>query len=298
MRSNPLTLFAAPGRALPSGRARSFGPVALLALAGLLLAGVPGCGDEAPDPDVPDRAERPAPDFELVPAPEPAPEFPDARLGIALPEEGERFSEGEMVEVHLTLSGYELGVATPGGAERGLARAADGQHVHLVLNDERYRAVYDLDEPVRLTGLPPGDHLLRAFPGTDWHEAVKTPGTFAVRNFHVGEGERRPLVEPDEPLLTYSRPVGEYTGADADSILVDFYLSGVRLSPEGYRVRLFVDGMGETLITSWAPHILVGLPAGEHTIGLELLDPEGVPVPGEFNRTERTISVAPGGREE
>ena len=282
---------------LPRGRssASRSGHKARISFLCFLLVAVAGCGDDAPDPDAADRVAPPVADFELVPSPEPAPEFPDARLGIALPEEGERFSEGETVEVSLTLSGFEVGAATPEGEERGLARAGDGQHVHLILNNERYRAIYDVDEPVRLTDLPPGDHLLRAFPGTDWHESVKTPGAFALRTFHVGEGEREPPVQPDEPLLTYSRPVGEYVGADADSILVDFYLSGVRLSPEGYRVRLSIEGMGEALITTWTPHVLVGLPEGDHTVTLELLDPDGAPVPGEFNRTERTITVSPSG---
>ncbi len=281
MRPDSRTTIRPVGRGFPRGRGAG------LAFLWFLLVGAVGCADDPPDP--------PTAEFELVPSPEPAPEYPDARLGIALPEEGERFSEGEAVEVHLTLSGFEVGVATPEGEERGLARAGDGQHVHLILNNERYQAIYDVDGPVRFTGLPPGNHLLRAFPGTDWHESVKTPGAFALRTFHVGEGEREPVVQPDEPLLTYSRPVGEYAGADADSILVDFYLSGVRLSPEGYRVRLSIEGMGEALITEWTPHVLVGLPEGEHTLALELLDPDGMPVSGEFNRTERTITVRAGG---
>ena len=33
------------------------------------------------------------------------------------------------------------------------------------------------------------------------------------------------------PLLTYSRPKGEYTGAGAESIMVDFYLTNATLGP-------------------------------------------------------------------
>jgi hypothetical protein len=260
-----------------------------------LLFVAAGCGGDAPDPgaapaDAP-QVTGGASDLRLVPSPDVAPDAPDARIGFVAPEEGARFAEGEPVEVTMRLTGFELRVPTPGGDDRGLARASDGQHVHLILNDREYRAVYDLSEPVVFDDLPAGTHVLRVFPGRDWHEGVKTPGAFAMRTFHVGDGDPAPPMDLEGPLLTYSRPVGEYTGAAADSILVDFYLSGVRLSPEGYRVRIEVDGVGEAMVNQWAPHLLVGLPGGEHSVRLELLDPAGAPVPGEFNRSERTIRV-------
>jgi len=260
-----------------------------------LLVLTAGCGGDAPDPeaaplDAP-QATGGATDLQLVPSPDIAPDAPDARMGFVAPEEGARFAEGEPVEVTMRLTGYELHVPTPGGEARGLARAPDGQHVHLILNDRPYRAIYDLSEPVVLEDLPAGTHVLRVFPGRDWHESVKTPGAFAMRTFHVGDGDPVPPMDLEGPLLTYSRPVGEYAGAAADSILVDFYLSGVRLSPDGYRVRVEVDGVGEAMVNHWAPYLLVGLPDGEHTVRLELLDSTGVPVPGEFNRSERTIQV-------
>src|SRR5690606_16954891 len=49
------------------------------------------------------------------------------------------------------------------------------------------------------------------------------------------------------PLLTYSRPKGEYKGADADPIMIDFWLIGGQLTGDGgqYRVRYSVDGRSE-----------------------------------------------------
>jgi hypothetical protein len=252
-----------------------------------------GCGTEDPAPvsDAPPPVVEAGAEFELVRSPDVAPERPDARVGIASPDEFERFDEGETVAVEFTLSGYQLEEETPGGAERGLARAP-GQHLHVILNNERYEAIYDISDPVEFDDLPAGTHHLRAFPGTDWHESVKSPGAFVHRVIQVGEGEVEPRADLDAPLLTYSRPVGEYSGADADSVLVDFYLSGARLSTDGYRVRIAVEGLGEAMIDDWAPYLLLGLPEGEHTVRLELLDPDGVLVPGEFNRTERTITIS------
>jgi hypothetical protein len=266
------------------------GPLPLLLVATLLAA----CG-EAGEPEVPAAAD-PAEievsgELTIIPSPLVAPDYPDARVGFEAPAEGATFAEGEAVEVRFHLSGYQLQAPTPGGDERGIAQA-DGQHLHFILNNERYQALYDAGEPVVLDDLPAGYHVLRAFPGTDWHESVKTPGAFAMRIIQVGDVEgTTPPVDPDGPFLTYSRPVGEYSGQAADSILVDFHLSGVRLHPEGHRVRLTVEGVGEAILAEWRPYLVVGLPNGSHTFRLELLDAEGRLVPGDFNRTERVIEV-------
>jgi len=48
-------------------------------------------------------------------------------------------------------------------------------------------------------------------------------------------------VDPAKPLLTYSRPKGEYKGEDADPIMIDFWLTGAKLKGDGgeYRVRYY-----------------------------------------------------------
>jgi hypothetical protein len=98
--------------------------------------------------------------------------------------------------------------------------------------------------------------------------------------------------DPGAALLTYSRPKGTYEGADADSVMVDFYLTNVELGPDAHSVRLTVDDSLSFSITDWAPHYVLGLPDGEHTFRLELLDPAGTLVPGPFNSTERVITVS------
>lgn len=233
--------------------------------------------------------------IELVPSAETAPEVPGVGLRFASPQPGQRFEEGSAVEVELELEGYELGVPTPGGDERGLARTPDGQHVHLVLNDRSYEALYDLSEPVVLEDLPAGTHVLRAFPGRDWHESVKAPGALAQLTFVVGEGEME-WGQPSEwgPSLIYSRPQASYLGADADSVMVDFVLSGVDLAPDGYRVELeLADRVFD--MDRWIPWILTGLPAGEHTLRMTLLDPDGNEVNAPLLPVERTIEIAPDG---
>jgi hypothetical protein len=101
-------------------------------------------------------------------------------------------------------------------------------------------------------------------------------------------------VDHSKPLLTYSRPKGEYKGADADAIMIDFWLSNAKLQGDGgdYRVRYTVDGGEAQYIDKWEPIWLTGWTAGKHTVKLELLDKSGNVVDnGGYNSTSREITV-------
>jgi hypothetical protein len=101
-------------------------------------------------------------------------------------------------------------------------------------------------------------------------------------------------VERTKPLLTYSRPKGEYKGADADAIMIDFWLANAKLQGDGgeYRVRYSVDGGEAKYIDKWEPIWLAGWAAGKHTVKLELVDRAGNVVDnGGYNSTSRDITV-------
>jgi hypothetical protein len=105
-----------------------------------------------------------------------------------------------------------------------------------------------------------------------------------------------PEVDAKKPLLTYSRPKGEYKGADAESIMIDFWLSNAKLQGDGgeYRVRYSVDGGEGKFIDKWEPIWLKGWTAGKHSVKLELVDKAGnVVANGDYNSTTREITVAP-----
>ena len=102
-------------------------------------------------------------------------------------------------------------------------------------------------------------------------------------------------VDKAKPLLTYSRPKGEYKGADADAIMVDFWLWNAKLSGDGgeYKVRLTVDGKEVKMIEKWEPIWFSGWSNGKHTVKLELVDKDGNAVDnGGYNSTTREITVA------
>lgn len=221
------------------------------------------------------------------------PRLSRARARILEPAAG-AVVEGPDVAVRLAAEDFEPGAMTPGSEDRGIAVSGQGQHVHLIVDEQPYHAIYELSEPVVLEGLEPGRHVLSAFPSRAWHEAVKADGALAMVPFLVGaadEGDAEPATGVDGPVLLYSRPKGTYAGADADSVMVDFYLAGVELSPEGYTARLTVGDALSVRLTAWVPYYLVGLPAGEHVIALELLGPDGAPVEGPLTHAERTITI-------
>ncbi len=100
-------------------------------------------------------------------------------------------------------------------------------------------------------------------------------------------------VDPKKPLLTYSRPKGEYKGADTDAIMIDFWLTNASLQANGdYRVRYSVDNGEPKFIDKWEPIWLTGWTSGKHTIKLELIDKDNNVVNnGDYNSTTRDITV-------
>ncbi|MBA3806562.1 MAG: hypothetical protein H0X14_12735 [Acidobacteria bacterium] len=101
-------------------------------------------------------------------------------------------------------------------------------------------------------------------------------------------------VDTKKPLLTYSRPKGEYKGEDADPIMIDFWLTNAKLQGDGgeYRVRYSVDNGEAKFIDKWEPIWLMGWTAGTHKVKLELVDKSGnVVANGDYNSTTRDITV-------
>lgn len=101
-------------------------------------------------------------------------------------------------------------------------------------------------------------------------------------------------VDKTKPLLTYSRPKGEYKGDDTNAIMIDFWLTNAKLQGDGgeYRVRYSVDGGEAKYIDKWEPIWLAGFAAGKHAVKLELVDKSGNAIDnGGYNTTTREITI-------
>jgi hypothetical protein len=234
-------------------------------------------------------------------------------LKIVSPADGSMV-EGSTVQVRLTLTGDLKGYQPHKDPTTG-----SGNHIHVILDDNPYEAYYDLNEPFELKNVTPGKHLLRVFPSRPWHESYKNDGAFQMAMFTVkgGGDASKPTttgtgqtmannnsnqnsvpqsieVDRTKPLLTYSRPKGEYKGEEADPIMIDFWLSNAKLKGDGgeYRVRYIIDDDEPRFMDKWEPIWLTAWLNGKHTVRLELIGPDGWPFRnGSLNITTREITV-------
>ena len=209
-----------------------------------------------------------------------------------------------------------------------------GNHIHVILDNQPYEAYYELGQSFELRNLSEGKHTLRVFPSRPWHESYKNDGAFQLVEFTVkgggdtskptttnsGDKMANPAksespnasptlaregkdyspsqagnVDRTRPLLTYSRPKGEYKAADADPVMIDFWLMNVKLQGDGgdYRVRYSVDGGEARFLDKWEPIWLSGWINGKHSVKLELVDKDGNVVDnGGYNSTTREITIS------
>jgi hypothetical protein len=178
-----------------------------------------------------------------------------------------------------------------------------GPHIHLILDNQPYQAIYNPDEPIILKDLTAGTHTLRVFPVRPWHESFKNDGAFAQTTFHVLTKTEDNRPDPALPLLTYSRPKGTY---GAEPILLDFYLTNAPLhliaqentedAIADWRIRVTINNES-FLLDNWQPIYLTGFEKGQNWVKLEFIDEQGNLVQNAFNNTVRVIDYAPNGQD-
>jgi hypothetical protein len=144
----------------------------------------------------------------------------DVRLTVVSPGPNEVVNT-DSVTVKVDLQGWELASPTDGEVSKGIAYSKEGQHIHVIIDDKPYMAMYT-PEGFSVGALSEGMHTLRAFPSRSWHESVKAPNAFVAHTFYVKQKSGDPVLNDSLPLLTYSRPKGEYKGDDGKKILLDF----------------------------------------------------------------------------
>lgn len=216
-----------------------------------------------------------------------SPAYEDAVLKLQSPSDG-KIEKGSEANFSFEVGNYELGAQTSGPNTAVLANSGKGQHIHFILNNQPYSAHY---EPSFSKEIPDGVHHLVAFLSRSYHESVKNENSVVVRKLEVGSKANDAIgLDMDAPTLIYSRPKGEYVGLDAENLLLDFFVLNTTLSENGTKVRATINGK-EFTISKWAPHIVKGLPMGEVTIQLELIDAKGTLIPGPFNKVTRTVTL-------
>ncbi len=186
---------------------------------------------------------------------------------------------------------------------KGWQTAKGSSHVHLILDNKPYKAIFDPKAPLKLSELlgggtlDEGQHVLVSFPSRANHESVKTKGSLVVSEFWVGAKKGTATVDLKKPMLVYSRPKGDYNGDMANHVLIDFQLVNDTLADGKDHVAIAVTGPGiADKLTANAtkfgtPYYLDNLQDGEYTVKLDLLDKDGNAVGGAWNSTTRKIKI-------
>jgi len=203
-----------------------------------------------------------------------SPDYNEAKLTL------NGFNENDNNEFAFEVVNYELGIQTDNEFKFNLANSAKGQHIHFILNNGPYSAHYSKNFQKNLKD---GNNIILAFLSRSHHESVKNPNAYVFTQ--IGEGEK---IDMENEYLFYSRPKGSYTGKDTERLLLDFYLVNTSISAEGNKVRVTIQDY-EFLIDEWAPYIIEGLPKGEISIKLELLDRYGELIQNPFNPSIRKV---------
>jgi len=231
------------------------------------------------------------------------PESNTVVLNIAVPQSGQ--TVGRPVYIQFRIDGYALGAGSQFERASEVAVSNMGQTVHVIIDDQPYFAVnepaldpfdeggfyydmsYKFEVPFRLSN---GVHTIRMFPARSFGEALKGDNTFAAMNFYVGN-ESGKAIDLSEPYITYNEPSDQMYLTENKPVLLDFYISNTELSPDGYKVRLTIDGKVNRSLTSWQPYYIYGLKKGKHKIRLELIDSKNKVVRGPYNTAEQTITI-------
>jgi len=134
-------------------------------------------------------------------------------------------------------------------------------------------------------GLAEGEHVLSAHVCLPNRQSVKVPGGISVHRFWIGK-KTQGMYESTAPMLVLGGPFGRYSGADADEILIDYYLLNAALGDKGHSVRMTLKGPGlpeegtERFTREWRPWNIVSPHNDEYTLKVELLDPSSNTPPG------------------
>lgn len=233
----------------------------------------------------------PSPTITLADVPA-SPEFPDAKLGI---KNIKTTQHGDSVKVQFmfNVQNYELKAQTDDAANKGCNNSAQGQHIHFIMDNAPYIALY---EPTHEITLPKNsDHYLMAFLSRSYHESLKNKDAAVLYHFRINEnGKVEKLEDPSQPMVFYSRPKGDYLGNDIENLLLDFYVWNATLGEDALvKARIETDGIDTTFhFSSWKSTFIQNLPEGKVKVTLTLTDGNGNRIEGPMTEVTREVSLA------
>lgn len=222
-----------------------------------------------------------------------SPEFPNASLSLA---SAKASAAGDSVKVAFafTVKNYELKGQTPDAASKQCNNSDKGQHIHFILDNQPYTALYEPKHEITLAKNT--EHYLMCFLSRSYHESIKSKGAAMLYHFKIDEaGKLVKLEDPKEPMLFYSRPKGDYLGKDTANLLLDFYVWNATLGAD-YKVKAMVSNANgqqkEFSIDNWQANFINNMGTGKASVSLTLVDKDGKEVSSPMSKVTRNISLA------
>ena len=230
----------------------------------------------------------------------PSPDFPGAALSIASVKAEKVGKDSAKVSFAFDVKNYELKMQTSDNGTKMCNNSDKGQHIHFILDNGAYKALYEPKNEVTL----PNDgkeHYLMAFLSRSYHESIKTKGAAVVYHFKIDEkGNLKKLDDPKTPMLFYIRPKGDYMGKDVTNVLLDFYVWNCSLAPDGYKVKAEISNEAipaqqlTATIDKWEPHFIQNLGLGKCKVALSLMDKDGKTIDGPMTAASREFNLSAG----
>jgi len=206
-------------------------------------------------------------------------EFPDAQINSYTYKEG-------VFDFKVAEGSYVLGQQTPDAESKMCANSGKGQHIHLIVDNAPYAAKY---VPTFKYDIPDGEHYLLAFLSRSYHESIKTSDAHVAHKVMVENNNITGSTDIKKPMLFYSRPKGTYVGDDTKKVMLDFYTINLELGDK-YKVKANINGE-ISILDAWQPYYIEGLPMGENTVELSLVDEKGALVDTPLNPVSRTFTL-------
>jgi hypothetical protein len=215
-------------------------------------------------------------------------QFPGADLKISSITAEKVGTDSALLTVKYDVQNFTLTEHTEDSNATHMANSAEGQHIHFILDNAPYAALY---KPENSVMVPLGsEHYLLSFLSRSYHESIKEPSAFVLKHFKIDDnGKVVELEIPNEPALFYSRPKGEYAGKDTENILLDFYLVNTNLE-DGHKVEAKIND-STFVLDKWSPYEITNAPKGELTVQLTLLDKDGNAMTGENKSITRKVTL-------
>lgn len=216
-----------------------------------------------------------------------AKDFPGASLKISSITSEKAGADSAKITVKYDVTNFKLTEQT--AHDHHMANSHEGQHIHFILDNTPYAALY---KPEHTVTVPlNSEHYLLSFLSRSFHESIKTADASKLIKFKVNaDGKIEESAAPTEASLFYSRPKGDYKGADTKTLLLDFFIVNTSLGADGNKVKATINGQDFTL-DQWTPYEILNLPMGEVMVKLSLVDKDGNALTGDNVSVERKINL-------